>query len=183
MAAATNGTRRVAGATSITMVVAALTLAPATVAAQRTEQYRGRSLSDALMQLQAAGLRIVFSSAIVTPDLRVHAEPRATTARERLDELLAPHGLKAVDRSGGVIQVVRAEPRAIVTAEPGSSDSSGTIEGRVVHALTRAALADVTVRVEGMTLEVRTNADGRFVLRHVDPGPGPSTRPRTASCW
>ena len=76
------------------------------------QRFLGRSLADALRALQAAGLRIVFSSATVTPDLRVDTEPRATHARQRLDELLAPHGLKAQDGPGGVIQVVRAEPGA-----------------------------------------------------------------------
>ena len=57
--------------------------------------YGGRRLSDALKALQTRGLRIVFSSEIVTADMVVAAEPRAQTARKVLDELLAPHGLTA----------------------------------------------------------------------------------------
>jgi TonB dependent receptor/Carboxypeptidase regulatory-like domain len=170
MAGVMNGRRRVACATSVTIVIALVTLAPAAVTAQTTGPFRGRSLSDALLALQATGLRIVFSSAIVTRDMRVHTEPRATNPKQLLDELLAPHGLKAVDGAGGVIQIVRAEPRAMASGGPGSSDPSGSIEGRVVHVLTRAPLPDVTVRVEGITPEVRTDATGRFVVQHVDPG-------------
>ena len=124
------GKRRFARATSVTVVFAALTLVPAAVASQTTEKVRGRSLADALLALQSAGLRIVFSSAIVTPDLRVQAEPRATTARQRLDELLAPHGLKAVNGSGGVLQVVRADPRDMEARKPGSADAGSTTEKR-----------------------------------------------------
>ena len=170
-----SGRRRHVRATSVTFVLAALMLVRASVAAQSTGQDRGESLADALLALQAAGLRVVFSSAIVTPDLRVDHEPRATTPRQRLDELLAPHGLKAVDGSGGVIRVVRAEPRTAEprttkAAAPPSSDATGMIEGRVIHALTRQPLADVIVRVDGVTPDVRTDATGRFVVRDVDAG-------------
>ncbi len=57
--------------------------------------------------LQTRGLRLVFSSELVTPDMRVRAEPRAKAAREQLAELLEPHGLIAESGPGGVIQIVR----------------------------------------------------------------------------
>ena len=77
--------------------------------AQRSpEPSEGRPLSEALRALQDSGMRLVFSSKIVTPDMRVTAEPRATTPRARLEQLLASHGLVAVDGPGGVIQIVRA---------------------------------------------------------------------------
>jgi hypothetical protein len=60
-----------------------------------SEKYEGRRLADALRRLQSTGLRIVFSSATVTPNMRVVAEPRTKVARQILDELLEPHDLKA----------------------------------------------------------------------------------------
>ena len=82
----------------------------------------GRRLEEALRIVQAHGLRLVFSSQLVTPEMRVRVEPRASSPRAQLDELLAPHGLAAERGPGGVIQIVRrqaapARARA-VTASP-----------------------------------------------------------------
>src|SRR5436190_16138635 len=68
---------------------------------------RGGRLEDALRVVQRAGLPIVFSSAVVKPSMRVVVEPHATTPRQQLDELLAPHGLKAEAGPGRVILVMR----------------------------------------------------------------------------
>src|SRR5919106_415496 len=106
LAASMNGNARLSPGPCAVLLVAALTLSATSAAAQGSEQFKGRSLVDALRVLQARGLQIVFSSATVTPDLRVRSEPRAATARQQLDELLAPHGLKARDGPGGTIQVV-----------------------------------------------------------------------------
>lgn len=76
-------------------------------AAQAAPRYANRPLSDALRDLQAGGLRIVFSTEIVTADMRVTAEPRSAKPRQVLDELLKPHRLKAKDGPAGVIQIVR----------------------------------------------------------------------------
>jgi hypothetical protein len=99
--------------------VAALVLASTVTYAQGTQPYKGQLLADALRALQAQGLRIVFTSAIVTPDLRVATEPRATAPRQQLDELLAPHGLATRDGAGGVLQVVRADPAPVATPANG----------------------------------------------------------------
>jgi hypothetical protein len=71
------------------------------------ETYRGRRLSDALALLQMRGMRIVFSSEIVMPEMRVAIEPRATEPGRVLAELLEPHGLMAEPGPGGLLQVVR----------------------------------------------------------------------------
>ena len=76
-------------------------------ASAREDTTRGRPLGEVLRSLP--GLRIVFSSEIVTPDMRVLSEPRAARPREILDEILKPHGLVAEQGPGGVIQIVRAE--------------------------------------------------------------------------
>ena len=82
-----------------------LCLASVATADQRT--FQGRRLDEALRLLQQDGLPIIFSSEIVTPSMRVAAEPRAIIPRQQLDELLAPHGLKAEAGPGRVILVVR----------------------------------------------------------------------------
>ena len=89
--------------------VAALLLSAVSTGAQAAQQVQGQPLIDALRALQAKGLRIVFSSATVTEDLRVQIEPRSTRARRQLDELLAPHGLVARDGPGGTIRLFAPE--------------------------------------------------------------------------
>ena len=150
----------------VAMLFATLALCATTTVAQQHEEYKGRLLADALRALQQKGLRIVFSSATVTPDLRVDVEPRATNTREQLDQLLAPHGLKARDGPGGTIQIVRAERAVKTPAEP----AFGAIEGLVVDALTAVRLGGVVVRINGEKRDTRTDSSGQFSLRRVSVG-------------
>lgn len=108
--------------------------------AQEAEVYKGQRLAAALRALQAAGLRIVFTSATVTPDMRVRSEPRAAAPRRRLEDLLAPHGLKARDGPGGIIEIVRTDA---ARPEPRPADA-GTGE-RVVSAIPRTYTEQVIV--------------------------------------
>lgn len=104
--------------------------------------HEGRRLADALQALQASGLRIVFSTAVVTSGLRVVAEPRArAAAREILDELLAPHGLEAMQGPGSVIMVVRAKPADSAAARKPHHTRTAAIRGQVIDATTHAPCA------------------------------------------
>jgi hypothetical protein len=95
----------------------AVVLCLASFATGDPRTFQGRRLDEALRLLQQDGLPIVFSSEIVTPSMRVAAEPRATIPRQQLDELLAPHGLKAEAGPGRVILVVRDHSSAVRTAQ------------------------------------------------------------------
>jgi hypothetical protein len=148
------------------VLVASLTLNATVTAAQEPTRYVGMSLADALRVLQGRGLRIVFTSATVTPDLRVRVEPTRRTPRQQLEELLAPHGLEARDGPGGTIQIVRGQP----VVGPPRPAAPGTIGGSIVHAFTAVPLAGVIVRVDGTTRESRTDRAGRFLLRHIEAG-------------
>ena len=154
--------------TAILLLAIALTIS-SSASAQGERRFSGRSLADVLRDLQAAGLRIVFTSATVTPDLRVAHEPRSASPRRQLDELLSPHGLVAREGPRGILQIVRAEPTLPQSAEAASRDE-GTIEGRVIHALTSAPLAGAMVWVDGIAEGFRTDVAGRFVVRHVGAG-------------
>jgi hypothetical protein len=148
------------------LLTVALVSGTETAVAEPPQEYLGRSLVEAIRLLQARGLRIVYSSATVTPELRVQVEPRSATPRQQLDELLAPHGLKARDGPGGTIQIVRQAP----VTPPRAADDVGSIEGLVVDALTGAPLSDVAVRVDGGGRGTRSDADGQFLLRRVHAG-------------
>jgi outer membrane receptor protein involved in Fe transport len=81
-------------------------------------RFAGRPLAAALQDLRAQGLKLVFASNVVTPDLTVETEPRATAPREILDELLAPHGLVARDGPDGTVVVVPLSPPSPAAATP-----------------------------------------------------------------
>jgi hypothetical protein len=83
------------------------------VAAWTAGRYAGRSLADVLRDLQSLGLKVVFSSELVRPEMRVASEPAATDPRKILDEVLEPHGLRAAAGPKDTWLVVRArEPAA-----------------------------------------------------------------------
>ncbi len=94
-------------AASLLALVVCLFPAPG-LAQRRPESWAGMRLEAALEAMQAQGLRIVFSSQLVTPDMRVLVEPRARALRAKLDEIVEPHGLRADDGPGRIVLVVRA---------------------------------------------------------------------------
>lgn len=68
----------------------------------------GEPLGAALDRLAGSGLRLVYSTALVTPDLRVRAVPRPGPPVEVARELLAQHGLALEPMQPGAYVVVRA---------------------------------------------------------------------------
>jgi hypothetical protein len=90
------------------LLVMVLVLVASVDATAAGDKFKGGLVSDALHALRTAGLRIVFSSEIVTPDLRVAVEPRSKAPREILEEILRPHGLTVERGPDGVLIVVRA---------------------------------------------------------------------------
>ena len=83
-----------------------------------TPIYEGLPLAEALEDLRARGLDIVYSSRLVRPEMRVVEEPSSTVPRQILDEILPPHGLRAEDGSGGRILVVRKPEESERTDAP-----------------------------------------------------------------
>ena len=150
----------------LVLVLAALAVGPPVRAQDAPAALKGLPLSDALRALQDAGLRIVFTSSIVTPGLRVESEPDGATPRTRLDALLAEHRLEARHGPGGIIQIVRARRPPQPESPP-----TGTIQGRVLHRLTSASLPRVAVALDGIEQASTTDAAGGFVVRRVAAGP------------
>ncbi len=75
----------------------------------------GDRLDSALSALKSRGLRIAYSSALVTPAMTLRATPRATRVDALLEEILAPWQLRAVSAPNGDWLIVAAPP---VTAAP-----------------------------------------------------------------
>jgi hypothetical protein len=86
--------------------VAAAENAPVVNVASIANLRAGTSLDAALNVLNAQGLRIVFSSAVVRPDMKLATAPRATEPGALLAEILAPFNLRAVRDADGSWLVV-----------------------------------------------------------------------------
>ncbi|MCW8131148.1 MAG: hypothetical protein KIS92_12435 [Planctomycetota bacterium] len=98
-------------------VCLAVALACPARAAEPAPKYAGRTLEEALKGLGEGGLKLVYSSALVRPEMKVAAEPAGPTPVEALQELLAPHGLRARSGPGGAVLIVRI-PRGEKPASP-----------------------------------------------------------------
>ena len=98
----------------------------ATLAAADQKVFEGRSLEEALRVLQRAGLPIVFTSEVVKPGMRVLLEPHSSVPRQQLDELLAPHGLKADAGPRGVLLVVIDRSAALRESAPRARSATRT---------------------------------------------------------
>jgi outer membrane cobalamin receptor len=66
----------------------------------------GRPLGDALRELQAHGLRLVYSTDLVRPDMKVVRQPKATDLPDIANEILAPYNLTTRAGEDGVLVVV-----------------------------------------------------------------------------
>jgi hypothetical protein len=84
----------------------------------------GDAVGSALAELNAQGFRVIYSSALVRPDMTLHAAPRASRIEELLPEILAPWKLRAVRASNGDWLIAQAEneiavePTATIDNEP-----------------------------------------------------------------
>ncbi|MEO7889755.1 MAG: TonB-dependent receptor, partial [Vicinamibacterales bacterium] len=82
----------------------------------------GRRLDEALASLQSRGLKIIYSTEVVRPHMRVRREPRVTSLRRILDDFLSENGLIAQDGPGGNLLVVK-NPRARLAGNPRSGST------------------------------------------------------------
>jgi outer membrane receptor protein involved in Fe transport len=136
--------------------------APADHPARRS--YAGRPLIEAIEDLRTQGLELIYSSDLVRREMRVLAEPVASTPRGILDDLIAPHGLETRDGPGGTILIVARDPDAGPT---------GGITGRVTGGGDRTPAPGALVSVPGTSLIVLTASDGRFLIPRLPPGSWP----------
>lgn len=115
----------------------------------------GTPLTDALRQLQQSGINLVFSTGVVTPEMRVKSTTKAVLLREILTELLAPHGLDVTEGPGGAL---------IVVAGRQVPPTTGEIHGVVRSSTTLSPMPGVSITaLENRALAV-TDSDGTFIL-------------------
>lgn len=84
--------------------------------------YAGKTLEQALRDLQMKGLNVVYSSDLVRPEMKVVTEPPPGSPREVLKRLLLPYGLKAEDGPVNTLLVVYQNGAAgkMAPGDPGS---------------------------------------------------------------
>jgi hypothetical protein len=136
--------------------------------------YVGRPLVEVLQDLNRRGLRIVFSTSLVSPTLRVSTEP-VGTPREILDQVLRPHRLYALSGAQGVLIVTRA-PRRRDDAAPASVEGptasdqpapTASVLGQVrdeTGAPIPGAVITVMAAARGAINRTTAGADGRFEI-------------------
>lgn len=134
----------------------------------------GEPLAAALEQLSNSGLNIIYSTALVTPDMRVLAPPRPGPPAEIAREILAPHGLALEPVQPGAYVVVRRsiEGDAAIELVVERADGSPATGARVtLQPGNRRATADGDGRVRFDSLPVglfdaegidATGAAGRY---------------------
>ncbi len=105
--------------------------------------YAGRPLAEVLQDLGEQGLHLVYSSETVPAYLQVAREPAGTTARAILDEILAPHGLRAKRVGADTYAIVRTKsPTPAPPAETPVGPTAAPLEEVVIAASRYSLSAD-----------------------------------------
>jgi hypothetical protein len=89
--------------------LAAVSAITMSAAMAQTPEMVGRNLAEYLDTLNRQGLRVLYSGDLVSDDLRITVAPVAGDTRQRLVEILRPHGLTVGDGPAGSLLVVRLE--------------------------------------------------------------------------
>ena len=93
---------------AVVLIVGSLVSAPSVSFGGQAEpkRYAGRAVVDVLSELQATKLKIIFSTELVPPSLRVDQRAARDRTREIALQILEPHGLTLQQGPGGTLLVV-----------------------------------------------------------------------------
>lgn len=103
----------------------------------------GKSVREALNELRRLGLHILYSSDVVTADLRITRDLEAETLQEMARSILAPHGLALIRGPARRWLVVRARQERPATDEAGTREHED--QPRTITPTNDASLAEITV--------------------------------------
>lgn len=87
-------------------------------AAEPPDRFEGKTLVETLRSLEQQGLVLLYSSAVVSPELVVPIEPTATSPRAILEEILASLDLATREGPGGALLIVPRRQTPDVTVQP-----------------------------------------------------------------
>jgi hypothetical protein len=146
-------------------VAAALLIASVAQAAAGGGQVlrKGEPLAEALAVLRSQGLALIFSTALIGPELRVDVEPGSGTPEDIARRILAPHGLTLVTIRPGLFSVVKSEAnsqaeQAPSTSRAGSAKPSAAADG----------LQEVDIYASRYTIEQQESAAALAELSRED---------------
>ena len=125
--------------------------------------HQGQSLGDALTELGQRGVRVVYSSRLVTEDMQVLTKPTGKGPEEILREILAPHGLGIQKASGGRLVVVQKEEEDEPRVE------TAVVRGQVVDVVGRP-LEGVEIKLGDQGPSVWSDEDGGYTILSADRG-------------
>ncbi len=115
------------------------------------------------------GLRFFYSRTVAPVDRPVSLNASDITVAAALTEILFDTGVDVeLSNDGRAVLIARSD--FIPVASRGVQPNSGMIAGRVMDAMTRAPLDQVSVWVEGPGLGAVTASDGRYAVGNVPPG-------------
>jgi len=122
--------------------------------------WSGRPLIDIFDELRASGISIVYSSQLVTPDMKVNTEPRSQLTGTRLQEALKPLGLTAKPLGNGLngFAIVRSgrEPTPTAGSAPTVNEPPAVAEEVSIYASAYGVAREDSANkmsVSGRTLE------------------------------
>ncbi|MCK5378900.1 MAG: TonB-dependent receptor, partial [Acidobacteria bacterium] len=122
--------------------------------------WAGLTLQQALSRLNDQGVSVVFSTALVRPEMRVDREPEAHDPRNILQEILEPHGLDVQEGPGGRLVVVRAPDRRLY----------GAIRGRVTLGGEPGLIPRVRIEIVDTEAQADPDEEGWFLFTKVPVG-------------
>lgn len=146
--------------------------------AQARAPVPGPLLTDELKAIARGGVRLIYSSQVVPPDLRTRGAPPSGTVAEKLRSLLAPLHLEARPLTGGGYVIVRTR-RAPARAPPAVPAGADALERIVVQTSRYQETASPGVRVGRTTLESSPETHGD-ALRALQAVPGTAVAGYTA---
>ena len=147
-----------------------ITCASAAAQTGTATSYKGRPVSDVLHEFRRQGLNLLFSDALVPPSMRVTQEPRETTPRGIVTEILTPHGLSLREAGRGALLVVKSTRDAVVQEQPSAPAEDGWIEGIVLDQATQRPVPSAVILIDSTGAYVMTGDDGRFKIATVPAG-------------
>jgi hypothetical protein len=98
-----------------TLVVIAIVVG-ASHAADTPQKFSGRKLASVLEEVRTNGTRLVYSSALIKPEMTVAAEPAGADLHTKLDAMVQPHGLRAAAGPNETLLIV---PESFLRADTG----------------------------------------------------------------
>lgn len=133
------------------------------------QTYKDHRVIDVLKEFQRQGVRLIFSTRLVRPDMWVIDEPKGTDARQIIAAILVPHGLATRVGPRGVLMVIRASVAGDVV-QSATLTSSRSLSGLVRDKGTGQPVAGATVKLDGISQGAVTDDAGAFRFENVSIG-------------